>query len=176
MRNDGQHRAAFPVLSFDMNQRDLLKALAASRAELDQALAGLSDDQMTEPGLIEDGTLKDILAHLTAWEVELVTALGKLARGQTPKPLGNTQAETDALNAKWHKDYQGRPLERVRADYDAVRAQTIRQVERLSDADLTVPRKWLKGGTLHDMILSETIEHEAEHLPQIRAWRQTKGY
>ena len=159
-----------------MNRQDLLNALAASRADVDAALAGLTEAQMTEPGVLGDWTLKDLLAHLTAWEVELLTVLGKLTRGQTPKPVGESQAETDALNAKWHKDYQARPLDRVRADYDAVRPQTIRQVERLSEADLTAPRKWLKGGTLHDMILSETIEHDAEHLPQIRDWRQLKGY
>ena len=159
-----------------MNQRDLLKALAASRAEVDAALAGLTEAQMTEPGVLGDWTLKDSLAHLTAWEVELLTALGKWARGQTPKPAGDTEAETNALNAKWHKDYQARPLDRVRADYGSVRAQTLRQVEHLTDADLATPRKWLKGGTLHDMILSETIEHDAEHLPQIRAWRESQGY
>lgn len=159
-----------------MNHSELVKALAASRAEVDQTLAGLTEAQMTEPGVLGDWTLKDILAHLTAWEVELITTLGKLARGQTPKPVGETDAETDALNAKWLRDYQARPLDRVLADYQAVRPQTIRQVERLTDADLTASRKWLKGGTLHDMILSETIEHDAEHLPHIREWRTANGY
>jgi uncharacterized protein (TIGR03083 family) len=159
-----------------MNRDELLKSLAASRAELDAALAGLAEAQMTEPGVMGDWTLKDVLAHLTAWEVELVTVLGKLARGQTPKPAGQTDAETDALNAKWYRDYKNRPLDRVLADYHAVRPQTIRQVERLTVSDLTAPRKWLKGGTLHDMILSETIEHDAEHLPHIREWRKAKGY
>lgn len=159
-----------------MNHSDLLQALAASRPEVDAALAGLTDEQLIESGVLGDWTVKDVLAHLTAWEVELVTALGKLARGQTPKPVGETDAETDALNAKWHTDYPARPLDRVLADYRSVRPQTIRQVERLTDADLTAPRQWLKGGALHDMILSETIEHDAEHLPHIRAWRTAKGY
>lgn len=159
-----------------MNHSELLKALAASRAEVDDSLAGLTDEQMVEPGVLNHWTLKDVLAHLTAWEVELVTALGKLARGQTPKPVGETDAETDALNAKWHTDYQARPLDRVLADYHRVRPQTIRQVERLTDADLTAQLKWLKGGTLHDLILSETIEHDTEHLPHIREWRKAKGY
>lgn len=159
-----------------MNHTDLLKALAASRAELDAALAGLTDEQMTEPGVLNDWTVKDILAHLTAWEVELVTVLGKLARGQTPKPVGETDAETNALNAKWHKDYQSRPLDRVLEDYQAVRPQSIRQVERLTEADLTTPRKWLKGRPLLELILAETIEHDAEHLPHLREWRKAKGY
>lgn len=159
-----------------MNRTDLLKALADSHAEVAAALAGLTEAQLTEPGVVEDWTLKDILAHLTAWEVELVTALGKLARGQTPKPVGETDAETDALNAKWHKEYHARPLDRVLADFQAVRPQTIRQVERLTEAELTAPRKWLKGGTLEALILSETIEHDAEHLPHIRDWRARHGY
>lgn len=159
-----------------MNHSDLLKALTASRAEVDDALAGLTDEQLIEPGVLNDWTLKDVLAHLTAWEVELVTVLGKLARGQTPQPVGETDAETDALNAKWYKDYQARPLDRVLADYHGVRPQTLRQVERLTEADLTAPRKWLKGRPVLELILAETIEHDAEHLPHIREWRKAKGY
>lgn len=159
-----------------MMHSDLLKSLAVSRAEMDEALTGLTEAQMIEPGVLNDWTLKDVLAHLTAWEVELITVLGQLARGQTPKPVGENDAETDALNARWHNDYRSRPLNRVLADYQRVRPQTIRQVERLTETDLTAPRQWLKGGTLHDQILSETIEHDAEHLTHIRTWRKAKGY
>jgi len=155
-----------------MKPSELLTRLHESRSELEAALAGLTDAQLTTPGAMDDWTVKDVLAHLTAWEVELVTLLGRWQLGHKPNPLPDDDQAVARLNAKWHKDYQERPLARVLADWGAVRQQTLRQVERLKDTDLTTPRKWLHGETLADTIKSETFEHEAEHLPNLLDWRR----
>jgi uncharacterized protein (TIGR03083 family) len=158
-----------------MTRNELLTAMKAARAEMDAALTGLTDEQLVEPGVLGEWTMKDLLAHLTAWEVELVTALGQLQRGQRPRPMPSDD-ETDRLNATWHAEQQSRPLERVLADFRAVRTQSLRQVERLTDAELHEPRAWLKGESLEMIVTVETFEHEAEHLPHIREWRKQKGY
>ncbi len=156
-------------------QSELLACLRESRARLEAALVGLTDAQFNAPGAMDDWTIKDLLAHLTAWEVELVTLVGRWQLGQKPNPLADDDKEVARLNAKWHTAYKDRPLDRVLADWRGVRQQTLRQVERLSDADLNAPRKWLNGGTLADTIKSETIEHEAEHLEHILGWRKKNG-
>ena len=58
-------------------------------------------------------------------------------------------------------------------DYKAVRDQTLRQVERLTDGDLNDPRKfaWTDGETLAALIADGTLEHDREHIAQIFAWR-----
>lgn len=158
-----------------MTRSELLTALKHSRAEMDSALAGLTEAQMTEPGVVGEWSVKDLLSHLTAWEVQLVTTLGQLQRGQRLKSVPWTDEEAEKLNAQWSVDYRDRPLENVLADFHAVRPQTARQVERLTEADLSEPRAFLKGDTLAKMIAVETFEHEAEHLPHLRAWREGKG-
>lgn len=159
-----------------MTRSEILATLKHSRAEMERALAGLTEAQMTEPGVVGEWSVKDLLAHLTAWEVQVVTTLGQLQRGQRIKSVPWTDEEAQTLNAQWHADYRDRPLDNVLADFRAVRPQTARQVERLSEADLQEPRKFLSGDSLEKMIAVETFEHEAEHLPHLRAWRAGKGY
>jgi uncharacterized protein (TIGR03083 family) len=155
-----------------MNRDELLSALRDSRAQVEAALSGLADAQLTGPGALDEWSVKDILSHLTAWEAEAVTVLAKVKRGLKPGKLPSAQAEVDALNAKWYKENKRRPLDRVLADFRGVRAQMIRQVESLSDDDLAAPRPWFDGGTLGELVKSETVEHEAEHLPHLLEWRR----
>jgi uncharacterized protein (TIGR03083 family) len=155
-----------------MTREELLQALRASRAQIEAALAGLADAQLTEPGALGEWSVKDILSHLTAWEAEAVTALAKVKRGLKPGKIPWAQAEVDALNAKWYKENKRRPLDRVLADFRGVRAQTLKLVESFSDEDLAAPRPWFDNGTLVELIKAETFEHEAEHLPHILEWKR----
>src|SRR5512134_3693840 len=113
-----------------MNKKEIIKTLELGRAQFLQALEGLSEEQMQQPGVVEEWSVKDLLAHLSLWEAELITMLYQLKQGQKPSyPTLNNQ-EVDRLNEQWFRDHRARPLERVRADFLAVRKQTIRQVER----------------------------------------------
>jgi uncharacterized protein (TIGR03083 family) len=156
-----------------MKHDEVLQALREARAQTDAALAGLGETELVDPGVIADWSVKDVLAHLTAWEAEMVTLLAKAKRGQKPK-WPATQSETDALNAKWHKENKNRPLDRVRADFQGVRQQTVRQVEGLSDQELNQKWDWLRNRTALDLIASNSFRHELEHVAQIKEWRKKK--
>ena len=155
-----------------MMRDELLNALRDSRAQVEAALSGLADARLTEPGALGEWSVKDILSHLTACEAETVTVLAKVKRGLRPGKLPSGPAEVDAQNAKWYKETRRRPLDRVLSDFRGVRAQMVKQVESFSDADLAAQRAWLDNGTLGDLIKSETVEHEAEHLPHLLEWRR----
>jgi len=158
-----------------MTKTELLAALNASRAELETELAALTEDQLIQPNTLEAWSVKDMLSHLTAWEAELVTALAKSRAGQTPKLSGGTPEADDAVNDQWYHENKDRPLDRVLADLRGVRKQTLRQVEALTESDLGAPKKWLKQKPLLSYILSSTVEHEAEHIAHLRAWRASRN-
>jgi hypothetical protein len=155
-----------------MNQSDLLVAIKTARTKLEAALQGLTDDQLQVPGASGEWSVKDILAHITAWEVDLLTNLGKAKRGQKPGKATWTQAEIETQNAKWQADYRDRPLERVLEDFHGVHKQIVRLVEGLSDRELAAPVQWRRGQPLHDFIVDYVVDHEADHWPDLRAWRQ----
>lgn len=156
-----------------MRKSELLIALDSSRQQLLAAMDGLSEEQMTAPGMAGDWSVKDLLSHLTAWEAELVTMLAQARQGKKPPFADIPASKTDELNAKWRAETKDRPLDRALADFHGVRKQTIRQIESFSDNELSDPKlyKWLKDSPLWKWIAAETFEHEAEHAEQIRQWR-----
>ncbi len=160
-----------------MNKSEVVRALQTNRAALLKALDGLSDSTMQEPGVIDDWSVKDILTHLTACEAELVTWLAQARQGKKPSNTNLTPAQVDEQNAKWRKEYKNRPLDRVLADFRAVRGQTMAQVESLAEEDLNDPKRysWLRGSALWEWIEGEAFGHEAEHTAQIKAWRERRG-
>jgi uncharacterized damage-inducible protein DinB len=61
-----------------MPRSDVVEDLRTARANLLDALDDLTDDHMHQAGAVGIWSIKDVLAHLTAWEAELVTTLNRL--------------------------------------------------------------------------------------------------
>lgn len=161
-----------------MKKSDLTDRLQTSRQELERLLRDLDEQQMTEPGVMDDWSVKDILAHICRWEGELVTMLFHLQQDQKPARVEiEGMEDVDRLNAKWHEEDKNRPLELVLQDFRGLRKQTLRRVEEFSHQQLNDPEAypWLRGEPLHRWIAVDTYEHEAEHAEHIRAWREEKG-
>ena len=159
-----------------MNKHELIETLKQSRAALLAALDGLDNESMLEPALANGWSVKDLLAHLSAWEAQLITLLYQAAHGQTPTTIHFRQASIDETNARWEAENRERPLEQVLSDFRAIRAQTVRRLEPFSEADLFEPGRfaWAKGYALYEWVASDSYKHEGDHLEEVRAWRAGK--
>ncbi len=160
-----------------MTQDEVLDALEDSRETFLDAIDGLNDEAMLQPGVVGDWSIKDILSHLIAWEAELIKLLWQAQQGEKPTTAHFTNLKVDDLNASWHTLTQDRPLERVMADFQSVRKQTVRRVEGFEPEDFDNPTRyhWLMGQTLSDWIKSDSFGHEKEHAEQVMRWREAKG-
>ena len=160
-----------------MNKTELLEALEDERQEILEMLEALPDEMLLEPGVSGDWTIKDILNHLTFWEGQTVTLLFQASQGM-PKPstVHFGKEPVDALNQRWYEQGKQRPLETVWQDWLGVRKQMIRRVTAMSEKDLSDPNRytWLKGKPLYEWVLNDSIEHEAEHADEIRAWLEAQ--
>lgn len=156
-----------------MNRDELLDVLETVRSDTMMVLDVIPDEVLAT-AVVRDGmTPKDLIAHLTAWESELVTGLFKLHPKQAPRSYRLPDSERDRRNAKILEENKDRLLDRVMGDFQGVRRQLMRQVERLKNADLTQGTRynWLgKNQTLIDFILTESVEHEAMHIGEIEEW------
>lgn len=162
-----------------MEKAELIELLEDSRADMIDLLEGQPDAVLLEPGVVGAWSIKDVLAHLSHWEGQIVTGLFQLQNGTAqPNTVHFSGEDVDAINRRWHEEGKNRTLEMVWADWHGVRKQTIRRVAGFSEADLNDAQRfnWLKGRTLTQWVLNDSVEHEEEHTDQVRAWLQAHGY
>lgn len=159
-----------------MTKDDVLEALEDHRENLLDAIEGLSDEQMAEPGVSGEWSVKDILYHLSLWEADLVRRLWQISQHEQPTDLVHNEAEMHAQNETWYQQGKDRPLERILDDFAAVRRQTARRVNDLPEREFTQPPAWLKNETFGEWIGNDSFTHDSEHAEAIRAWRARRGY
>ena len=155
-----------------MTKDEILDALEDERENFLEAIDGLAEKEIQTAGVVGDWSVKDIMIHLSAWEAELVKLLWQAHNNQKPTTVHFSQVDVDAINQEWFVAYHDRPLERVLADFAAVRKQTARRVDVFTDRDLEDSQRydWLEGRPLWEWIAGDSFEHEAEHTAQILAW------
>jgi uncharacterized damage-inducible protein DinB len=161
-----------------MNKIEILKKLDEARNSFLDSVKNLDEDELQQPGVVDQWSIKDILFHLTMWEAELVKMLWQISQDQTPTTIHFSTTTVDEANALWMEQSSERLFELVWQDFLAVRRQTIRRVEEFRDEDLNNPAlfSWLNGQPLWVWIAEDSFGHEAEHTTQILSWRKQRGF
>jgi hypothetical protein len=156
-----------------MTKDELIKKIETEWDNLQAALDGLTEEQMHQPGVVGEWSIKDILAHITAWQTRLITTLFKVEKGFTPDTTeGGTPV--DQLNEKFYREMKDRSFDQVWDDLDASYHQILSRLEGWKEKDLFDPKrfKWMKGAPFVEYIAGDSYEHYAEHAAQIREWRK----
>jgi hypothetical protein len=150
----------------------ILDELERSREQVLMILEELPDEALVEPGVMGEWSVKDILAHLTVWEAELVTGLMRLQQGKKPAQLLAAMADEDAYNATRYGENKGRGLDAVFDDFQQARTQLESWLEEFSERALTEPRHFraLEGQPLWKIIRLNSYGHEAQHIPYLAAF------
>jgi uncharacterized protein (TIGR03083 family) len=155
---------------------EILAALEREHQALEDVLAGLAPEQLTTPIRDDGWTIKDILAHIAAWESEMVTALFHASRGLGGTPsLGKAVENMDAWNAQRHAENAGRSLDRILGDWRGVRQALVQRLESWDDRTINQSVRWRPGRTFAELIEANSYGHEAEHREEIARWRATQG-
>jgi hypothetical protein len=143
----------------------LLERLEAAWTALGDAYAGLDDAQLVEPGVVDDWSVKDIVAHVTTWEQEALEHLPLIIAGGTP-PRYAAQGGIDAFNARATQDGRRLSLAEVLRRRDQTHA-------RLDDFIRSQPEGTFGGRTrARRRLRLDTDGHYPEHTAAIRAWRE----
>ncbi|MGA7733722.1 MAG: DinB family protein [Chloroflexia bacterium] len=157
-----------------LDRNGLLELVRITRGEWDDLLAGIPKERMTEPGVGGDGwTVKDVIAHNTWNELEMVKMLGArdLSTGSDELWMMTNDERNQAL---FERD-RDLSLDRVLAEAEEVREGLFREVEKLEDADLNdpgrfanMPEDWVPW----QIIAGCTFAHYPEHVETVREWLQ----
>jgi hypothetical protein len=118
-----------------LDKATVLNRLQAERARFEATLAQLTDRQIIEVRVLNEWTAKDILAHITAWECQLLCWLNQAAQGQSPDmPAPGTWSEyIEWFNAHAYAENRDRSLASVRAAFVQVYQQLVAELRALPE-------------------------------------------
>ena len=157
-----------------MTKSELLANIRRDRAQLDALVARVGEARMTEPALEGGRSVKDVLAHISAWE-KICLALVRNNRPIQPPPPGESGPSTDVINQKVYEESRERPLGDVVADAERSYTDLLVLVESLSDDSLTAVLGAGQEGAeasppVGQLISGNSDEHYREHIAQIERW------
>jgi hypothetical protein len=160
-----------------MTKTELLALTRSERAALDDVFAKPTDDELCATVLDGGWSMKDALAHITAWEQRVLRAAAATARGERdvwPEP-GYTLADVDRLNERDYLANHDRALADVRAEARASFEAYLRWIDGFSDAQIAADLPAASGVSLENIIRANGDEHYREHLDAIEAWWAGQG-
>src|SRR5258708_38563156 len=111
-------------MSSTNRKAQILDEIAAAYGPLEAQVAALSAAQMTQPGVMDEWTVKDILAHVAWWERHLLRTLrdGHDELDELVTEGTESRQLTDRANAEVFAASPDRPLPDALADFRAVHA------------------------------------------------------
>ncbi len=160
-----------------MRKEELMSALEDNREDLLAALEGISSEKALEETSDGDWTLKDLLALLLLWEAETIKLLYQVRRGMPPATVHFKGIPADEQSQIWRAQVKDRPLERVLADFYAIRAQTLQRLDNFDDRELNDPARfpWLRGKTLSEIVEDAVLDRERSLTEKIRELRNRQA-
>lgn len=144
------------------------KALLLSESQkehelLEQLLAPLSAEQMCCPGVLGEWAVKDVLAHLSAWEQMVLSWYQAGLRGEKPIVPSEDYKwnQLPALNQHIYETYRDWPIEDILTRFRESYHQVMTLIESLSDEELFTPGRyrWANRNALGAYLVSCTSSH-----------------
>ena len=163
---------------------EMLQIIAAEHAAWQALLTAIGEDRMTLPGAAEpDWTVKDVIAHLTAWRrrscdrLEAALHHAPLALPPWPADLDEDSPDgTDRINDWFLQAARRQSPAEVLAESEATWARLEALVRALPEAALQAPQPLagVPDRPLGPAVLNGSLEHLHEHVGMlaIQGWRQ----
>jgi len=141
----------------------LLQEADEAFAELRRAVERLTDEEMRRVWL---GTwcMREILIHISSWHGAMTPALGRIAKGEAPYPVG-TYDDFDAWNARFVQQKTGVKTTEVLAELDASHREFVGVARAVPELH------FVTGGAARQPFEGAGAGHYREHAAQIREWR-----
>ena len=152
-----------------MDKQQLLKRLEKAWVAIRESYAGLSESQMTEPGVTGNWSVKDILAHVTTWEEEALKYLPLIITGGKP-PRYIQYGGIDAFNAQMTEQKRGLALSDILKQLDETHRRLLDYIRKVPEEHFTRETRFR-----HRLRL-DTYSHYPLHARAIREWREQSRF
>ncbi len=152
-----------------MKKTQLIEILEQAWMDLAESFNGLSAEQLQQPGVVEDWSVKDILAHVTWWEEEALKHLPFILQGGRPPRYSVLYGGIDAFNAQMTERKRALSLAEVLTELDETHSRLVEYVHSVPEEQFTSETRFRRRLRL------DTYSHYPIHTLAIRNWRQGQG-
>ena len=148
-----------------MKKHQVFQKLEQTWTELKESYAGLSQAQLTEPGVLGEWSVKDILAHVTTWEEEALKYLPLILSGGRP-PRYTRYGGIDGFNAQMAEQKRGTALTEVLGQLEGTHRRLIDYLHSVPEEQFT------RETPFRHRLRLDTYSHYPLHARAIREWRE----
>jgi|GEM_PF-1557133 len=160
---------------------DVVAQLRQSRQRLDAEIEQFSDEELLRKGsawgewntevvsLLGEWSIKDLMAHIAAWDEWLKRAVdARIRTGTLPPEMRTEASDPDTFNARAAERWRGLDAPAARAAFHAAFADLLHYLESLNPADLYRPVPRPDGRTTSPASsVSAICAHNDEHCAQL---------
>ena len=112
-----------------MDRRQLLRRIDRAWRDFQDSHAGLSNEQMLEPGVTGAWSVRDIIAHVTTWDEEALKHLPLVLKGGKPPRYSLTYGGIDAFNALMTEQKKDLSLPEVQRQMNDTHRRVLKYLE-----------------------------------------------
>jgi uncharacterized damage-inducible protein DinB len=153
----------------NVTKSEFVERLVSARHRWDAAVDRIPPEEALKPGFCGDWSLKDVIAHITWYEREMIEMLDR--RDFAGSKLW--ELPTDERNAVIREQTGGGTLAERLGEARQAFERLIELIDSLTDNDLNdpasfpgMPPEWKPW----QVLASNTYEHYEDHLPQAEAF------
>ncbi len=152
-----------------MDKATFINTLEQSRAEWEALLAQVDEERMLQPGAAGKWSVKDVIAHVTWGEREIVPIM------RTHVLAGSElwNLSDDERNEIVYQQNRDRPLQEILQEEQQAYADLLEAAQTLSDEDLNDPHRFKQMSeewVPWQIIAGCSFKHYQDHMPSIREW------
>jgi hypothetical protein len=158
-----------------IDKSTFLEGLRVERARWEATLDEVGEGRMEEPGAEGSWNVKDVIAHISWHEREMIEMLRRRSLEASSDLWVRPLHERNASNFEQNRD---RSLREVFAETRETFPQLVREAEALSDEELNDPGRF--AGMPEDwvpwkLIAENSYEHYRDHDASLRSWLGQRG-
>jgi hypothetical protein len=141
-------------------REELLREDDEAWMQLHDVLERLTPEQMTEPGLTEEWTVKDLLAHFGCWMAEAAHVLERIRLGTHER----TTIDVDAMNLTFYDACRELDLFAVKCGFQSSRVRMLQEWYLLPEITPVADEWFRESGP----------EHIREHMGDLERFVQSR--
>jgi len=150
----------------------LVQILVNAHNDFQRLLDEMKAEKLTEVGVVEGWSVKDILAHIAFWEQRVIAWAAALNQGTQPEPpFWPSDWSEERINQAIYEQNRDRTLQDVLDQWQRVHQSVLRAVQEMSEQDLFERKvEWLGNATFGEALPGNSFEHLRHHEQDMRAW------